>query len=55
MGVSFRSTSRGIFMSASSLPSPQAARDCVTGYVYEQGFNMRLETTWLDKWGCSDA
>ncbi|MBI3327052.1 MAG: ABC transporter substrate-binding protein [Nitrospinae bacterium] len=38
-----------IYMSATSLPSLQAARDDVKGYVYERGFKVRFETTWLDK------
>jgi ABC-type oligopeptide transport system substrate-binding subunit len=38
-----------IYMSASSLPSLQAARDYVQGYVYERGFKVRFETTWMNK------
>jgi len=38
-----------IYMSATSLPSLQAARDDVQGYIYERGFKVRFETTWLDK------
>jgi ABC-type transport system substrate-binding protein len=38
-----------IYMSATSLPSLQAARDYVQGYVYERGFKVRFETTWLNK------
>jgi peptide/nickel transport system substrate-binding protein len=38
-----------IYMSATSLPSVQAARDYVQGYVYERGFKVRFETTWLNK------
>lgn len=38
-----------IYMSATSLPSLQAARDDVQGYVYERGFKVRFEATWLDK------
>jgi ABC-type transport system substrate-binding protein len=38
-----------IYMSAASLPSLQAARDYVQGYVYERGFKVRFETTWLSK------
>jgi ABC-type transport system substrate-binding protein len=38
-----------IYMSATSLPSLQAARDYVNGYVYERGFKVRFETTWLNK------
>jgi len=38
-----------IYMSATSLPSLQAARDYVQGYVYERGFKVRFETTWLKK------
>jgi peptide/nickel transport system substrate-binding protein len=38
-----------IYMSATSLPSLQASRDYVQGYVYERGFKVRFETTWLNK------
>ncbi|MBI3325671.1 MAG: hypothetical protein HYZ81_03070 [Nitrospinae bacterium] len=38
-----------IYMSATSLPSLQAAREYVQGYVYERGFKVRFETTWLNK------
>ena len=38
-----------IYMSATSLPSLQAARDYVQGYIYERGFKVRFETTWLNK------
>ncbi len=38
-----------IYMSVSSLPSLQAAGDYVKGYVYERGFKVRFDTTWLDK------
>jgi len=38
-----------IYMSATSLPSLQAARDDVNGYVYERGFKVRFESTWLQK------
>jgi glutathione transport system substrate-binding protein len=38
-----------IYMSATSLPSLQAQRDYVQGYVYERGFKVRFETTWLNK------
>jgi len=38
-----------IYMSATSLPSLQAARAYVQGYVYERGFKVRFETTWLKK------
>ena len=38
-----------IYMSATSLPSLQAARDYVQGYVYERGFKVRFESTWLNK------
>jgi ABC-type transport system substrate-binding protein len=38
-----------IYMSATSLPSLQAARDYVQGYVYERGFKVRFATTWLNK------
>jgi peptide/nickel transport system substrate-binding protein len=36
-------------MSACTLPFLQAARDYVQGYVFERGFKIRFETTWLDK------
>jgi ABC-type transport system substrate-binding protein len=36
-------------MSATTLPFIQAARDYVKGYVFERGFKIRFETTWLDK------
>jgi hypothetical protein len=36
-------------MSASTLPFIQAARDHVKGYVFERGFKIRFETTWIDK------
>jgi ABC-type transport system substrate-binding protein len=36
-------------MSATTLPFIQAARDQVKGYVFERGFKIRFETTWLDK------
>ena len=35
-------------MSATTLPFMQAARDQVKGYVFERGFKIRFETTWLD-------
>jgi peptide/nickel transport system substrate-binding protein len=35
-------------MSATTLPFMQAARDYVKGYVFERGFKIRFETTWLD-------
>jgi peptide/nickel transport system substrate-binding protein len=38
-----------IYMSATSLPSLQAAREYVMGHVYERGFKVRFETTWLNK------
>jgi len=38
-----------IYMSATNLPSLQAARDDVNGYVYERGFKVRFESTWLQK------
>jgi ABC-type oligopeptide transport system substrate-binding subunit len=38
-----------IYMSATSLPSLQAARDYVQGYVYERGFKVRFESIWLKK------
>jgi peptide/nickel transport system substrate-binding protein len=36
-------------MSATTLPFIQAARDHVKGYVFERGFKIRFETTWLNK------
>src|SRR6266545_3020973 len=36
-------------MSATTLPFIQAARDYVKGYVFERGFKIRFETTWLDR------
>jgi peptide/nickel transport system substrate-binding protein len=36
-------------MSACTLPFVQASRDYVKGYVFERGFKIRFETTWLDK------
>jgi ABC-type transport system substrate-binding protein len=36
-------------MSACTLPFIQAARDYVKGYVFERGFKIRFERTWLDK------
>lgn len=36
-------------MSATTLPFIQAARDNVKGYVFERGFKIRFEGTWLDK------
>jgi len=36
-------------MSATTLPFIQAARDSVKGYVFERGFKIRFEGTWLDK------
>ena len=36
-------------MSATTLPFIQAARDHVKGYVFERGFKIRFETTWLVK------
>jgi ABC-type transport system substrate-binding protein len=36
-------------ISATTLPFIQAARHSVKGYVYERGFKIRFETTWLDK------
>jgi ABC-type transport system substrate-binding protein len=38
-----------IYMSATSLPSLQAERDYVQGYVYERGFKVRFEGAWLKK------
>jgi ABC-type transport system substrate-binding protein len=38
-----------IHISATTLPFIQAARDSVKGYVYERGFKIRFEQTWLDK------
>jgi hypothetical protein len=36
-------------MSATSLPTLEAARDYVKGYVFMRGFKKRFETTWLDR------
>ncbi len=36
-------------ITATTLPFIQAARDSVKGYVYERGFKIRFEQTWLDK------
>jgi hypothetical protein len=36
-------------VSATTLPFIQAARDSVKGYVFERGFKIRFERTWLDK------
>jgi peptide/nickel transport system substrate-binding protein len=36
-------------VSATTLPFIQAARDSVKGYVFERGFKIRFEQTWLDK------
>jgi ABC-type transport system substrate-binding protein len=36
-------------MSATTLPFIQAARDYVKGFVFERGFKIRFETTWIDK------
>ncbi len=36
-------------MSATTLPFIQAVRDYVRGYVFERGYKLRFETTWLDK------
>ncbi|MGH8060072.1 MAG: ABC transporter substrate-binding protein, partial [Candidatus Entotheonellia bacterium] len=38
-----------IQISATTLPFMQAARDYVKGFVYERGFKIRFEGTWLDK------
>jgi hypothetical protein len=38
-----------IHISATSLPRLQSARDYVQGYVYERGFKVRFETTWVNK------
>jgi ABC-type transport system substrate-binding protein len=38
-----------IYMSATSLPTLEAARDYVKGYVFMRGFKKRFETTWLDR------
>jgi hypothetical protein len=36
-------------LSRSPTPFLQAARDYVKGYVFERGFKLCFETTWLDK------
>jgi ABC-type transport system substrate-binding protein len=36
-------------MSATTLPFIQASRDYVKGYVFERGFKIRFETTWIEK------
>jgi peptide/nickel transport system substrate-binding protein len=36
-------------MSATTLPFVQAARDSVKGFVFERGFKIRFESTWLEK------
>jgi hypothetical protein len=36
-------------VSATTLPFIQAAQDSVKGYVFERGFKIRFERTWLDK------
>jgi hypothetical protein len=36
-------------MNASTLPSIQAVRDHVKGYVFERGYKFRFETTWLNR------
>jgi peptide/nickel transport system substrate-binding protein len=38
-----------IQISATTLPFIQAAQQYVKGYVYERGFKIRFEQTWLDK------
>ena len=38
-----------IQISATTLPFIQAAQQYVKGYVYERGFKIRFEGTWLDK------
>jgi hypothetical protein len=38
-----------IYLSATSLPTIEAARDYVTGYECLHGFKKRFERTWLDK------
>jgi hypothetical protein len=38
-----------IYMSATSLPTLEATRDYVKGYVFMRGFKKRFETTWLDR------
>lgn len=35
--------------SATALPFIQAARNSMNGYVFERGFKLRFETTWLEK------
>jgi hypothetical protein len=36
-------------MSATMLPFIGAAQDSAMAYVYERGFKIRFERTWLDK------
>jgi hypothetical protein len=36
-------------MSATMLPFIRAAQDSAKAYVYERGFKIRFERTWLDK------
>jgi hypothetical protein len=36
-------------MSATMLPFIRAAQDSAKVYVYERGFKIRFERTWLDK------
>jgi ABC-type transport system substrate-binding protein len=42
-------TSQMIYMSATSLPSVEAARDSVKGYAFLRGFKKRFEATWLER------
>jgi hypothetical protein len=42
-------TSQMIYMSATSLPSVEAARDSVKDYAFLRGFKKRFEATWLDR------
>jgi peptide/nickel transport system substrate-binding protein len=45
--IEFKIMKDGI--SATTLPFIQAARDYVKGYIYERGFKICFEETWLDK------
>jgi ABC-type transport system substrate-binding protein len=42
-------TKQMIYMAATTLPSIEAAREYVKGYVFMRGFKKRFETTWLDR------
>jgi ABC-type oligopeptide transport system substrate-binding subunit len=42
-------TTQMIYMSVASLPSVEATRESVEGYVFLRGFKKRFETAWLEK------